>query len=261
MEWQKDGVLPLGFNEARAAIALAAVSGGLFEIGDDLSTLGKEPDRLALVQNPYLIEMAKLGRASTPLDLMDYTEEDEQPTLFLLPEDSRQAVLTIFNWTDKARSRSIHFADLGWPKAGSFNVFEVLERKDIPLDGRDSFVADLPARSARVFRIRNTSIPAHPPAIRVGKELEAKTGTAATFHAEQEGPEPVIGYNWDFGDGVTAQGATVTHTYTSLGEYHATITASGLDAMTAKETIQVTVKGLPDPDFHPERIKRYQPKE
>ena len=73
----------LSLQEAQAAIALAAVSGGMYEIGDDLPTLGEEKDRLALVKNPDLLNMAKIRRASLPLDLMTYEAEDEQPSIFL----------------------------------------------------------------------------------------------------------------------------------------------------------------------------------
>ena len=52
--------------------------------------------------------MAKAGRASTPVDLMTYEPEDEQPSVFLLRQSPRQSMLTIFNWTDKpAHSASI----------------------------------------------------------------------------------------------------------------------------------------------------------
>ena len=77
---------PLTLNEAQVSIALAAVSGGMFEIGDDLPTLGSDPERLALVKNPDLLAMVKLGQAAVPLDLMTYTDKDEQPSVFLLRE-------------------------------------------------------------------------------------------------------------------------------------------------------------------------------
>jgi hypothetical protein len=56
--------VPLTLDEAESSIALSAVSGGMFEIGDDLPTLGASPERLALVRNPDLLDMARLGRAS-----------------------------------------------------------------------------------------------------------------------------------------------------------------------------------------------------
>ncbi|MGA8309392.1 MAG: glycoside hydrolase family 36 protein, partial [Terriglobales bacterium] len=61
---------------AQASIALSAIAGGNYEIGDDLLVLGSEKDRLALVENRDLLNMAKAGRASTPVDLMTYQPED-----------------------------------------------------------------------------------------------------------------------------------------------------------------------------------------
>ncbi len=71
------GQRPLTLDEARVSIALAAVSGGMFEIGDDLPALGAQPERLALVQNKDLLDMVRLGRASMPIDLMTYRDEDD----------------------------------------------------------------------------------------------------------------------------------------------------------------------------------------
>ena len=90
------GTRPLTLDEATVSIAVSAVSGGMYEIGDDLPTLGSEPERLALVKNQDLIDMARLGRSSIPVDLMTYMPEDEQPSIFLLKETARQSILTIF---------------------------------------------------------------------------------------------------------------------------------------------------------------------
>ena len=66
----------ISLGAAEASIALSAVSGGMYEIGDDMLVLGSEKDRLALVENQELLNMAKVGQASTPLDLMTYAPED-----------------------------------------------------------------------------------------------------------------------------------------------------------------------------------------
>jgi alpha-galactosidase len=73
---------------AQTSIALSAVAGGMYEIGDDLLVLNNEKDRLALVENRDLLNMAKAGRASTPVDLMTYDPEDGQPSLFLSAKPS-----------------------------------------------------------------------------------------------------------------------------------------------------------------------------
>ena len=54
----------LALPAAEASIALSAVSGGMYEIGDDMLVLGVQRDRLALVENTDLLNMAKIGRAS-----------------------------------------------------------------------------------------------------------------------------------------------------------------------------------------------------
>ena len=100
---------------AQASIALSAIAGGMYEIGDDLLVLGSEKDRLALVENRDLLNMAKAGRASTPVDLMTYEPEDGQPSIFLLRQSPRQSILTVFNWTDGPRSHSLSLTDLGLP--------------------------------------------------------------------------------------------------------------------------------------------------
>ena len=78
----------------------------MYEIGDDMLVLGSEKDRLALVENREFLNMAKVGQASTPLDLMTYAPEDGQPSIFFLREDPRQAILTVFNWTNTTRSHT-----------------------------------------------------------------------------------------------------------------------------------------------------------
>jgi hypothetical protein len=55
----------LALAAADASIALAAVSGGMYEIGDDLMVLGSQADRLALVQNP-----AQHGQARPCIDAL-----------------------------------------------------------------------------------------------------------------------------------------------------------------------------------------------
>ena len=72
--------------------------------------------------------MAKVGQASTPLDLMTYEPEDEQPSIFFLLEGQRQAMLTVFNWTNTVRSHTLKLADLGLPAGHTFAAMDVLNQ-------------------------------------------------------------------------------------------------------------------------------------
>jgi alpha-galactosidase len=118
---------PLTLNEAQVSIVLAAVSGGMLEIGENLILLSTEPARLALLKNADLLQMVRLERAAIPIDLMSYSPQDGQPREFLLHEDRRQTMLAVFNWTDRPRSHKFSFAHLGLPPGGRVQGFRCLE--------------------------------------------------------------------------------------------------------------------------------------
>ncbi len=52
---------------------------------------------------------------------------------------------------------------------------------------------------------------------------------------------PITSFLWNFGDGLTAQGVTVAHTYGSPGTYTATLTVTGSGGQQSTDTTQVTV--------------------
>ncbi|MGB6932354.1 MAG: alpha-galactosidase, partial [Acidobacteriaceae bacterium] len=188
---------PLSQDEAEISIALAAVSGGMYEIGDDLPTLGSEPDRLALVQNQDLIDMARLGRSSTPLDLMSYLPEDRQPSIFLLKESSRQTILTIFNWTEKARTHTVTLASLGLDANGSYTVTGEFDKKQTSISATKPLVVSQPPHSVRVLKIIDTAIPARPPVVHGNHPSTAKAGETISFSAAAaDSSDPVLSYQW-----------------------------------------------------------------
>ena len=149
---------------AQASIALSAVSGGMYEIGDDMPVLGTQKDRLALVENRDLLNMAKLSRASTPLDLMTYEPGDEQPSIFFLQESPHQAILTVFNWTKTSRSHTLKLADLGLPAEHNFTALDVLDQNEpvVVAGGTVQIENQLP-ESVKVIKIIDSNVaPAAP---------------------------------------------------------------------------------------------------
>jgi alpha-galactosidase len=146
------GTRPLTLDEAKVSIALAAVSGGMFEIGDALPVLASEPDRLALVENRTLIDMARLGRASTPLDLMDYLPQDQQPSIFYLDENPRERILTVFDWTDQPRKHTFRLDEFGL-RASAATATDVFTAQRAPLAADGVLEVEQPAHSVRMFRL------------------------------------------------------------------------------------------------------------
>ena len=243
---------PLTLNEAQVSIALAAVSGGMFEIGDDLTILGSDAERLALVKNPDLLAMVKLGQAAVPLDLLTYTEKDEQPSIFLLREDPRQSILAVFNWRDQSSSHSFTFADLNLSAGRSYKLLDVFAPdQSQPMDQQTLRLDSQPAHSVKLIKIIDTSIPATAPLITCNVPSQAKVGEELPFSstASRDGA-PALAYHWDFGDGVAADGASLTHTYTAEGTYKVRFTAEGLDGISAEKIFSIVVRGvatLPSP--------------
>jgi len=235
--------LPLA--AAQASIALAGVAGGMYEIGDDMTVLGAAKDRLALVENKDLLRMAKWGHASTPVDLLSYEPEDEQPSIFLLQEGPRQAILTVFNWTKSPRSHTLRLADLGLPANHSFSGMDVLNPGvSVTIENGSVQITNEPAESVRVIKLMDQNVPETAPVIIADVPANTKAGETFSVMGEtQAGSVPVVEYVWDFGDGVSAQGQTVSHAYTHAGEFTIVLKAESVDGGESQKTFAVKVTG------------------
>ncbi|HZR30951.1 MAG TPA: alpha-galactosidase [Terriglobales bacterium] len=252
---------PLTLDEAKVSIALSAVSGGMYEIGDDLPTLGLDADRLALVQNKDLLDMARLGHAAVPLDLMTYATEDQMPSIFLLREDKRQAILAVFNWTEQPRSHTVSLADLKLPSSGKYQASDALNQDSaIPLTNGALSLENQPPHSVRVLKLIDTSISAAAPTITADVPSSAKAGEVITLSAHGDpAAVPALRYRWDFGDGTHADGPIAHHAYTITGSRTVKLTVDGIDGVPAEKTFTVEVTGAIDTIFKPAEKRRWQP--
>jgi len=249
---------PATMDEARVSIALAALSGGMFEIGDDLPSLSKTPERLALIENQDLIQMVRLGKASIPLDLMNFTAEDQQPSVFFLKEEDRQSILSVFNWTDKELDHSIDLTTAGLPATGKYEVTDVLDHQVIPGPTAGVLAFHQPPHSVRMLKIIDTQIPAVAPSLSTEHPSTANAGATLAFAAHSSAGNTALSYHWDFGDGVTQEGTPVNHAYTEPGEYDVHLTATGLSGLTADDHFQLHISGHMPTTFEPQNNKRYQ---
>jgi hypothetical protein len=238
----------ISLGAAEASIALSAVSGGMYEIGDDMPVLGSEKDRLALVENRELLNIAKVGRVSTPLDLMTYEPEDGQPSIFFLRHDQREAILTVFNWTNTVRSHTLRLADLGLPEGHTFAATDVLNQNEtVRLEGGAVRLENQPSQSVRVIKLIDTSVAAAAPTVTAQVPAAANAGHTITLSAlsapAEAGGVPAIAYHWDLGDGTGADGPKVSHAYTNAGEFTIRLTVDGVDGVPAHKSFSVKVTG------------------
>jgi hypothetical protein len=260
--WQQSKT-PITLDDAEVSITLAVVSGGMFEEGDGLPTLGAEPERLALVENPDLLQMAKLGRAALPLDMLTYREENELPSVFLLKEDRCQTRLAVFNWTEGTRTHAFTLADLSLPAGDSYTVSDVLHA-DRPVNFAAGQLAlnDQSAHSVRLIKIIDTPVPAAAPVVTAQVPSSAEVGSIFKLTAQAKNTEvPALAYYWDFDDGTEAEGAEVTHAYTHGGHYSVRLTVQGVDGIAAQSRYPLTATGVMNSVFNLPNNRRYAEKD
>ncbi len=254
-----EGKQPLTLADAQVSMALAAVAGGMLEIGDNLPSLEGSPRRLALIENRDLIDMVRLGKASIPEDLMSYPAADRQPSVFFLPESARQNILTVFNWTERTTRHVIELSGLGLRAGDSYELTDVLSPQASVQATAGAVRLELPPHSVRVLKIIDDAVPAAAPEFEVQCPLTGRTGSVLVCSAKALGSEPVLTYDWTFGDGVSAQGPRVEHTWTEPGDYRVQVSAASLDGKTSQKEVEVRALGYMSTVFAPSRIHRLGP--
>ncbi|HEX3473260.1 MAG TPA: hypothetical protein VHT28_18915 [Silvibacterium sp.] len=150
------------------------------------------------------MQMIRLGKSSLPLDLMTYRHEDEQPGVFLLQEDARQAMLAVFNWSERSNSHEFSFSDLALQPDHHYHVLDVFKPEEQPrFNSTGLQIEKLPVHSVELFKILDDSIPAQPPSVVAQVPTNGKVSQDLLFTAAApDRPVPAIAYHWDFGDGV-----------------------------------------------------------
>jgi hypothetical protein len=242
---------------AQTSIALSAIAGGMYEIGDDLLVLSSEKDRLSLVENRDLLNMARAGRASTPVDLMTYEPEDGQPSIFLLRQSPRQSILTVFNWTDRPRSHSLNLTDLGLPVSSTMVATAVMDSSSaFALEGGAIRLENQSPQSAVVIKLVDTAVAKAAPTVTARVPSQSKVGETIAFTAQAD-PDgvPALGYHWDFGDGTVSKGSKVSHCYTRAAEFIVRLTVDGPDDAPHEQSFSIGVTGelKPTPELRANR--------
>jgi hypothetical protein len=201
--------------------------------------------------------MAKAGRASTPVDLMTYEPEDGQPSIFLLRQSPRQSILTVFNWTDQPRSRSLSLKDLGVPASSTMAATGVMDsNSSFTLIGDAIRLENQSPQSAVVIKLVDNAVAKAAPTVTARVPSQSKVGETITFSAQAD-PDgvPALGYHWDFGDGTISEGSKVFHCYTRATNFTVRLTVDGPDNVPYERSFSVGVTGelKPTPDLRANR--------
>lgn len=85
-----------------------------------------------------------------------------------------------------------------------------------------------------------------PPVANAGPDQTGYTGQTLTFDGSGSTDDgTIVSYAWDFGDGATASGVSVTHAYSVEGTYTVTLTVTDNGGLTAQDTAVVTITTAP----------------
>lgn len=140
---------PIPRNEAEIATTVFGMSGGPMMIGDDIERL--DPERLALIKKV----LPRLPQQAFPADLFESPAPNDYPKIFVLPvrmEWGRWSVVAVFNLSDKPLQKKLTAAQLRMPEGRACWLYEFWEERYWG-EFTDSFVADVPPGSCRVYRV------------------------------------------------------------------------------------------------------------
>lgn len=91
-----------------------------------------------------------------------------------------------------------------------------------------------------------------PPTCSIGDNKVACLGEAVTFDASGSTGSGALSYKWDFGDGTTGEGATVSHVYEKAGSYRARVMiddGKGTSCSTGACSVNVSVNDRANVDL------------
>jgi hypothetical protein len=188
---------------------------------------------------------------------MSYDAEDGQPSIFLLRQSPRQNILTVFNWSDQPRSRSLSLKDLGLSASSSMVATAVIDSNaTFALEGGTIRIDNQPPQSAIVIKLVDTAVAKAAPTVTARIPSQSKVGETINFSAQADpAGVPALGYHWDFGDGTIAERSNVSHCYTRAADFTVRLTVQGPDDAPYEQSFSIGVTGelKPTPELRANR--------
>jgi PKD repeat protein len=87
-----------------------------------------------------------------------------------------------------------------------------------------------------------------PPIAEISGPTQAKVGELLTFDGTRsQSLSPIVRYDWDFGDGVTASGQKVNHNYPAAGTYRVRLTVYAQNGLVSSDNVQTVISTIVTP--------------
>jgi PKD repeat protein len=147
-------------------------------------------------------------------------------TIVLLTANNQSSV-NVINYCIDNSSWAQYTGPFILNKTGSSNLF---------------FRATDEAGNVETTKTETIKIDITPPVARAGQDLTVNTSSPVHFDGGASTDEiELSSYAWNFGDGATAQGKSVTHTYSAAGTFTVTLTVENVAGNAGVDTTTVTV--------------------
>ncbi|SRR5579884_352791 len=141
-----------------------------------------------------------------------------------------------------------NFATQGPAQVWQLTSANVINRlSDISVTG-SSFTAALPPQSITLFVLPASGIANQPPAAVLSASPTSGTAPLAVSFDGSGSSDPdgtIASYAWNFGDGGTGSGATISHTYAAPGTYTAKLTVTDNAGAGSSASTVITVSAPP----------------
>ena len=159
----------------------------------------------------------------------NYSYYNKRPTLGSYPFDQPQDTIQMMNTFADGSSQKAHALTLALALPGMLTTW-MLHQPDILGETSTSNQAG----------------------VTISDIGPSQVGKALTLHALTTGiARQSTTYSWNFDDGTTANGATVSHTYTQPGAYQLTLTTHNASEMhTVVKTLQVVTQSITYPNLY-----------
>ncbi|HSB15924.1 MAG TPA: glycoside hydrolase family 44 protein [Bryobacteraceae bacterium] len=107
----------------------------------------------------------------------------------------------------------------------------------------NTFAIVLPPQSVTLFVIPGAGGNNPPVAVAAASPLSGTAPLAVSFDGDgsSDSDGTIASYAWNFGDGATGSGVTVSHTYNAAGTYTATLTVTDNQGATSSDSVSIAV--------------------
>ncbi len=157
-------------------------------------------------------------------------------------------------WSKVSGPGTVSFANASSPNTSA--SFSAPGNYVLRLTANDSLITASDEMSVNASSGGNPCANNQPPIANVGIDRTGTVGVSMSFSASLSSDPggSIAGYQWSFGDGSSASGANVTHTYASVGVFNLTLTITDACGASAMDSALITIESAPQAPSSPQTL-------